>query len=150
MPGCTPGARQSADVVDTTALSTTPHAGMRGGRKKRLTPKYTPPSQARVMVENRDTLAREEREEGELEEEVGLGRVAHLMEELEGELREVGRGSTGEQGLLVSVLQGHLTAMQADHTKFLETSKVSGCVVEVDNTKYVLRTEEDVYNYFIR
>ena len=124
---------------------------MRGGRKKRLTPKYSPPSQARVMVEHRDTLAREGREEGEVEEEVGLGRVAHLMQELEGELREVGRRSRGEQGRLVVVLQDHLTAMRAAHTKILDAGKrVSGCVVEVDNIKYVLRTEEDVYNYFIR
>ena len=54
-----------------------------------------------------------------------------------------------EQDLTVR-LQDHLSAMQKITREFLERLKCLDTEIVVDNMKHVLKTEEDVYNYFVR
>ena len=156
---------------------------MKGGRKKRLTPKYTPPC-PRVIVEpegytrgedfefarqsNTSTTTspvmsgrpREEElhhEEGDISRSplrANDDRFSGILSSIDELSRQVERASQDaetekEQDLIVG-LQDHLSAMQKITNEFLERLKYSDTEIVVDNVKHVLKTEEDVYNYFVR
>ena len=158
---------------------------MKGGRKKRLTPKYTPPrplvtvepegysragdfeyskESAEPLSRSRTRSRSELQEEGELSRSPStshndfaatVGSIQVVMDDL---ARQLGRGrrlaSRGGEHELMERLQGHLTTMQNVTEEFLEKQKRpqvdSKLELFVQNIKHVLKTEEDVFNYFIR
>ena len=156
---------------------------MKGGRKKRLTPKYTPPC-PRVVVEPEGFTRGEDfefarqsttttttspvmsgrprgkelhHEEGEITRSPSRANgdnFAGILSSIDELSRQVERASQDaetekEQDLTVR-LQDHLSAMQKITREFLERLKHSDTEIVVDNMKHVLKTEEDVYNYFVR
>ena len=155
---------------------------MKGGRKKRLTPKYTPPC-PRVIVEpegytrgedfqfaRQSTTStttspvmsgrprgKELHEEGEISRSPSRAnddRFAGILSSIDEMSRQVERASqdakTGKERDLIESLQVHLSSMQEITKEFLERLKCSDTEIIVANMKHVLKTEEDVYNYFVR
>ena len=155
---------------------------MKGGRKKRLTPKYTPPC-PRVIVEPEGYTRGEDfefarqpttstntgpvmsgrprgkelHEEGEISRSLSRAnddRFSGILSSIDELSRQIERASQDaetekEQDLTVR-LQDHLSAMQKITREFLERLKHSDTEIVVGNMKHVLKTEEDVYNYFVR
>ena len=143
-----------------------------------MTPKYTPPC-PRVTVEPegysrtgdfeyakepKEARSRDLHEEGELSRSPSptdndfadtVGSVEDVMDHLALKVeRARGEAKTRDERELIERLQGHLSTMQNVTAEFLEKQKVSHVdsklEVFVENIKYVLKTEEDVFNYFIR
>ena len=68
--------------------------------------------------------------------------------------RARGEANTREEHELIERLHGHLSTLQSVTGDFLRTRKLahvdSKLEIFVGNGKHVLKTEEDVYNYFVR
>ena len=172
LPSCTLRAHENQDQ----------RSAMKGGRKKRLTPKYTPPC-PRVIVEPEGYTRGEDfefarqsttttatspvmsgrprgenlHEEGEISRSpsrVNDDRFAGILSSIDELSRQVERASqdteTEKEQDLIAGLQHHLSSMQKITTEFLERLKHSDTEIIVGNMKHVLKTEEDVYNYFVR
>ena len=155
---------------------------MKGGRKKRLTPKYTPPC-PRVIVEPEGYTRGEDfefarqsttstttspvmsgrpqgeklHEEGEISRSPSRtndDRFAGILSSIDEMSRQVERASqdakTEKERDMIESLQVHLSSMQEITKEFLERLKCSDTEIIVANMKHVLKTEEDVYNYFVR
>ena len=86
-----------------------------------------------------------------------LRSVEDVMDDLAMKVeRARGEANTRDELELIERLQGHLSTMQSVSGEFMEKRKQSSpnlsskLEVFVGNTKHVLKTEEDVYNYFVR
>ena len=153
---------------------------MRGGRKKRLTPKYTPPC-PRVTVEpegfsraedfeySRDSMRpmrSRSASRGELSRSrsrstncndfvVTIDSIEFDIDKLSRRLERGRReAKTRDEHELMKMLQDHLKNMQSVTEEFRDKLRQSQgdskLKVVVENVKHVLKTEEDVYNYFVR
>ena len=81
-------------------------------------------------------------------------RFAGILSSIDEMSRQVERASqdakTEKERDLIESLQVHLSSMQEITKEFLERLKCSDTEIIVANMKHVLKTEEDVYNYFVR
>ena len=143
-----------------------------------MTPKYTPPC-PRVTVEPegysrtgdfeyakepKEARSRDLHEEGELSRSPSptdndfadtVDSVDDVMDHLAMKVeRARGEADSRDEHQLIERLQGDLSRMQNATREFLEKQKLSHVEskleVFVENIKHVLKTEEDVFNYFIR
>ena len=76
-----------------------------------------------------------------------ISSIDELSRQVERARQEV---ETKKEQDLIAGLQDHLSAMQKITTEFLERLQCSDTEIIVGNMKHVLKTEEDVYNYFVR
>ena len=84
-----------------------------------------------------------------------VGSVEVVMDHLTMKVEKArGEANSRDEQELIERLQGHLSTMQDVTGEFLEKRKLSHLdsklEVFVENIKHVLKTEEDVYNYFVR
>ena len=135
---------------------------MKGGRKKRLVPKYSPPAQ-RVLIAP-DCV--QEMGSPPAPPALDSSRLRQLLQEVEHELERLGkevRGSRDQEVLRVmrtklwelrDIQEGCQRSYQGGEGEGDSarggSQKVAETVLVVENIKHVLKSAEDVYNYFIR